>query len=179
MNIELGGGLHPTNGYINFDIIDKPMVNIRCDLRIGIPCKNSIVDKIITIEFLEHLTRQEGLEILKECYRVLKPKGELIISCPDLEGTIIQWLISKNRLDRLTYLYGNIYGQQTNEWDSHKAGWRTMDLIEAMKNVGFSFIEDVRKEFLNSLKHDPQFPGGRPFTAEEFSAIKIYVRGIK
>lgn len=179
MNLELGGGLNPTIGYINFDIINKPMVDVRCNLRFGIPCKSSTADKIVTIEFLEHLSIREGVRILKECYRVLKPKGELIISCPDLEGTIVQWLVSRNNKKKLVYLYGQIYGQQNNEWDSHKTGWRTKDLIEVMQNIGFSHVKDARLEFLDSLKCDPNFPGGRPFTAEEFATIKIYVKATK
>ena len=54
------------------------------DLLNGIPLADNSVEGINMSHFLEHFSRNDGFEILKECLRVLQPKGILRISCPDL-----------------------------------------------------------------------------------------------
>ncbi|RYY12224.1 MAG: methyltransferase domain-containing protein, partial [Chitinophagaceae bacterium] len=51
----------------------------------GIPVASDTVEGINMSHFLEHFTREQGLFILKECHRILKPGGALRISCPDLK----------------------------------------------------------------------------------------------
>jgi len=178
MKIDLGGGLRSRRGYVNFDIIEAPTVDVRCDLRNGIPCKDESVEGIITLEFLEHLTKSEAELLLKECYRVLKKGGELIISCPDFLGTIRAFSIAYDNR-QIRYLYTQIYGGQTTPYDFHKSGWILPELAILLSNIGFTDIEDCKLEFLRQCKRDPEFPGGRPFTAEEFADIKLNIKAIK
>ncbi|MDX2128571.1 MAG: class I SAM-dependent methyltransferase [Chloroherpetonaceae bacterium] len=42
------------------------------------------VDRIFMSNFLEHITRDEITQTLKECLRVLKPKGQLLILQPNI-----------------------------------------------------------------------------------------------
>jgi predicted SAM-dependent methyltransferase len=50
----------------------------------GIPVHDNSFTGINMSHFLEHFSRTDGLQILKECKRVLAPGGTLRISCPDL-----------------------------------------------------------------------------------------------
>jgi predicted SAM-dependent methyltransferase len=58
------------------------------DLRRGVPFKDNSVDVIYHSHFLEHLSKQDGENFLKECYRVLKPNGLMRVVMPDLELVI-------------------------------------------------------------------------------------------
>lgn len=111
VKLNLGSGFLALNDWINYDnsILVKlnklipvkylakagllpPMyltvkfANVKiCNLKKGIPHKDSSVDCIYTSHFLEHLYRYQAIEILKECHRVLKPDGILRVSVPDVE----------------------------------------------------------------------------------------------
>lgn len=69
------------------------------DVRRGIQKPDSSVDIVFCSHFIEHLTRDEGDAFLKECYRVLKPKGILRLVIPDtrlligkyLDGSIMEF----------------------------------------------------------------------------------------
>ena len=69
------------------------------DVRRGIQKPDNSVDCLLASHFLEHLTRDEGDAFLKECYRVLKPKGILRLVIPDtrlligkyLDGSIVEF----------------------------------------------------------------------------------------
>ena len=53
------------------------------DVRNGLPYATGSVDMIYHAHFLEHLTYKEGLSFLRECRRVLKPKGLMRNIVPD------------------------------------------------------------------------------------------------
>ncbi|MCJ7634810.1 methyltransferase domain-containing protein [Candidatus Bathyarchaeota archaeon] len=64
----------------------------RLDVRNGIPYKNNSVDLVLCSHLIEHLSRDEGDAFLKECYRVLKPKGILRLVIPDTRLLIGKYL---------------------------------------------------------------------------------------
>lgn len=59
-------------------------VFVHHDLSHSIPFVDKSVDTIYTSHFLEHLSREDGENLLRECLRVLKPGGILRVCVPDL-----------------------------------------------------------------------------------------------
>lgn len=90
--LHLGCGAIIINGWVNLDL-NPPEGGTVCDLRRPLPYESDSVDFIFHEHFIEHLTRDEGVRLTKECYRVLKPDGVLRIITPDL------YLIAKDYLD--------------------------------------------------------------------------------
>jgi ubiquinone/menaquinone biosynthesis C-methylase UbiE len=77
-------------GWINIDILDMKSYAdqfgfnfIQHDVTKPLLIKDGIVDIISSSHLLEHLTREEGYNFLKECYRIMKPGGIIRISVPD------------------------------------------------------------------------------------------------
>jgi SAM-dependent methyltransferase len=61
---------------------------IHHNLAISIPLKDKTADFVYSSHFLEHLFKEEGANMLKETYRVLKPNGVMRVSVPDLTYAI-------------------------------------------------------------------------------------------
>jgi predicted SAM-dependent methyltransferase len=53
-----------------------------------LPFGDCTFDYIFTEHFIEHLKYRAGLQLVQECYRILKPRGRLRISTPDLDFLI-------------------------------------------------------------------------------------------
>lgn len=79
------------------------------DLRKPLPWGDSSVSAIYTSHTLEHLTRQEGLALLRECWRVLEPGGLMRIVVPDLRSIVDAYTSGKlpgeHFLEELHVLY--------------------------------------------------------------------------
>ena len=58
---------------------------IQHDIRQGLPFEDNVFEVVYHSHLLEHLTPQQGRDLLCECHRVLRPSGILRIVVPDLE----------------------------------------------------------------------------------------------
>lgn len=63
--------------------IDSEPRYIEWDLSKGVPFLDNDLDGILLSHVLEHCDAQEGVRLLEECYRCLKPGGVILISVPD------------------------------------------------------------------------------------------------
>jgi len=65
------------------------------DVRKPLPFPNSLFDAIYASHLLEHLNLEEGKRLLRECFRVLQPKGVPRMVVPDLEAIVREYLGEK------------------------------------------------------------------------------------
>lgn len=80
--VQLGGGKHMLPGFLNIDI--APPADLIYDLREGIPLLDKSTRFIFTEHFLEHIDYPMSVKkLIRECYRVLQPGGEIVIGVPD------------------------------------------------------------------------------------------------
>lgn len=82
--LHLGCGDIILESWLNVDISEHDDVMI-LDLRNPIPFEDSTFDYIFSEHFLEHLEYDEGMRLLKECFRILKPRGKIRTATPDME----------------------------------------------------------------------------------------------
>jgi 2-polyprenyl-3-methyl-5-hydroxy-6-metoxy-1,4-benzoquinol methylase len=68
-----------------------------------LPADNDSVDVITMVELLEHLEMDEIQRLLRECRRVLRPGGKLIVTTPNYAALwpLLEWLL--NRVGQLSY----------------------------------------------------------------------------
>lgn len=103
IKLHLGCGPHIFQGWRNWDLEPGPGGE-RWDARGGLGLRPGSVDYIFSEHFIEHLTREQGQSLFRECHEALKPGGVLRISTPDLEyifrcyktGRISDWLPTWN-----------------------------------------------------------------------------------
>jgi len=81
IRLHLGCGDQHMDGFINIDLRDcgQDMV---WDLTKGIPFPDNSVEEVYSCHFIEHLTDDESIDLFREIYRVLKPKGRTHHRCP-------------------------------------------------------------------------------------------------
>lgn len=105
INTQIGSSLHDClaklhNGKItSVDISGNP--DVKADLNLDFPFLDNYADNIIASDVIEHLTNP--FHFLKECSRVLKSNGRLILATPNANG--ISNILWSNSCNDPTHLY--------------------------------------------------------------------------
>ena len=88
IGLNLGCGPNILDGWYNTDIqpIDERVDYL--DASKPFPIEDESFNFIFSEHMFEHLTYQQGKNMLSECYRVLKPGGVLRLSLPTLDNLI-------------------------------------------------------------------------------------------
>jgi predicted SAM-dependent methyltransferase len=167
-------------------ILKKPALMLHYNLLKGMPVKSATIDGINMSHFFEHFTRDVGVKILRESYRVLKPGGVLRISCPDLL-TYAKAYIGRDssffnkpevkmacRYEGLT-TYGDILAGKAYDNDlsfGHKWFYDAESISVLLEEVGFSQIE-------NCSVHQSQLPNIEEVEPVFRAAESFYVEAVK
>ncbi len=84
LNLACGHRHHPD--WVNVDLVATGEDVLKHDLTQGLPFADAEFDAVYSSHFLEHLSRADGAAFLRECHRVLRPRGVIRVVVPDLEG---------------------------------------------------------------------------------------------
>lgn len=85
LKLQLGSGTHELPGWFNTDLISRSADVHFLDSTQQFPFADSIFDYVYSEHHIEHLSFNEGLFTLRECFRVLRPGGRIRIATPSLE----------------------------------------------------------------------------------------------
>lgn len=158
--LQIGSGKRCLHGFINLDIF--PPADIIWDCRYGLPFSANKFNFIFTEHFFEHIDFPiSSKKILKEIYRVLKPKGEIVIGVPD-GGKVIRAYCQGDKkflsaLRRSAYsrrqppveLHGNIdlvnylFRDQleNSNYTTHYWAYDETSLKKLLQSIGFRRVE--------------------------------------
>ena len=129
MNLNVGSGQRRFGkGWVNVDLQVRSPEQIPDVQAHGerLPFPHDSADFVVLHHVLEHYGCGEGMALLKECWKILKPGGSLLIFVPDVRQLAKRFLI-RGISDQI-YLT-NIYGAyQGNEADRHKWGFTSESL---------------------------------------------------
>ena len=92
--MNLGCGPDAAAGWLNCDIARASRVDVRADLRRGLPFGAGTLDCIAAIHELQDLAWHDIAPALSELHRVLKRRGVLRLAVPDLEKSIDAYLVA-------------------------------------------------------------------------------------
>ncbi len=138
LKLNIGCANWVEEGWIGIDRNAPTNPNIlKLDVRDRLPYKENSVDLIFCEDFIEHLTRTEGLAFLKECFRVLKPTSTLRVSTPDLKLQATRYL---RGTDFLTPSLLDFNQQQTDyDWATAVPGTYQITFPCEQMNILFSW----------------------------------------
>lgn len=148
--LQIGCGSNILDGWLNTDIAPDSKNVVFLDARRWLPFDDCIFDYVFSEHLIEHLQYKDGVSLLRECYRILKPGGNLRIAMPDLcflidlynsektevQEQYIRWAVDSFLPDigiyQDTFVINNFF-QDFN----HKFIYDFKTLQGAMKEVGF------------------------------------------
>lgn len=172
------------NGWINMDVakLDQWATGngyrfIQHDVRNGLPYDDNVVDLVYSSHMLEHLTYNDGLKALTECYRVMKPGATIRIAVPDAK--ILTNLYVQGKLNTLDEVNDGCAGipLEANKLfelllNNHHAIYDVENLSNLLGRAGFaevhpmSFRKSVNKQMLRE-------------TIDMFPALSLFVDAVK
>jgi predicted SAM-dependent methyltransferase len=143
--LHLGCGNNVIAGWANVDA-DAVDGVIAWDLRRPLPAPDASFDYVFSEHFIEHVTRDEALRLLRECVRVLRPGGVLRTSTPDLRKLVSEYLAG--RLDEwrdvawLPQTPCRLLNEGMRSW-GHQFVYDEPELRLLLAEAGFANVERV------------------------------------
>lgn len=83
--LQLGSGRNYLEGWLNSDFFAKPPQYVFLDATRPFPLPDATFTRIFSEHLIEHISLNAGVQMLRECYRILKPGGRIRLETPDLE----------------------------------------------------------------------------------------------
>ncbi len=153
LNVGCGEAYFP--GWVNIDI-DSPKADLKHDLRKPLPYEENTADFIYSEHFIEHLTVQEGMAVLKDFYRVLKGGGVLRTATIDLNYIVLRYLFNWKKqvwIKKYGYEWLQTKAEMINlcfrEW-GHRYLYNQEELERRLREAGFNWIS---RQSLYRSKH--------------------------
>lgn len=181
--INIGCGKVFNKEWLNFDLQPCDISIHKCNIIEGIPLNDNFADAVYHSNILEHLSKNEGINFLQECYRVIKKNGIIRIAIPDLEQLCINYL---HELEKARKCKDN---------SDHHYEWSVIELIDQMtrsnsggemesfitshlqdnkdfleKRIGDSTIQSLKEKDTTSFEQKPY--SKRSLTRNVFSFLK-------
>lgn len=142
-------------GVMVYDMRDLPMKGVLDETYNG----------VYNEHFIEHLTKDEGINFLKEMLRVMKPGGVIRTIWPPME--FVEWLRQEDDLDSHPwvqhyyqfYVVKHKFAPKGTEWmriqdqcaegimwqnGEHKHIWSKKELIDTMKEIGYYNVKEMK-----------------------------------
>lgn len=140
---------------------------IHHDLGNSIPLKDSTCDFVYSSHFLEHLFKEEGINILSETFRVLKPNGVVRVSIPDLAYAISLY----HKGDKTVMLEDYFFVNHKNSFLARHKYMYDFELLSGLlKEIGFKQI--TRCEYQQGNTPDINILDNRPEVSLFVEAVK-------
>lgn len=130
LKLNIGSGSSRIQDFVSVDLY-APEADLGLDCSKPLPFDTESVDAIYSSHFIEHLSRQEWLDVYPSWVRVLKPGGTIEIRCPDIVR--VCELLVQNPNDELAHQ--RLYGLQHDEGEYHKSGYTEQFLTDCFKTL--------------------------------------------
>jgi predicted SAM-dependent methyltransferase len=102
--LHIGCGDRRLPGWLNSDFLPWRRDILQLDAARVFPLADGQFDYAFSEHMIEHIPYEAGLNMLRECHRVLKPGGRLRIATPNLEFLIDMYTEPKTEL-QVSYLH--------------------------------------------------------------------------
>ena len=138
--LALAAGITHIEGWFCTDIKPTPENGIYyCDMTEKFPFEDESFDYIQCEHGIEHVSFEDGLICLSECYRVLKKGGVVRIATPSLDKWVAYYTREDDMHDRCTILATHLWLDTAKNLDFYS---KCLVLNNAMRNWGHQVVYD-------------------------------------
>lgn len=183
--LHVGCGDHLIEGWLNCDLLTgwlneqiqqgKPVYPL--DAVRPYPFANNTFDAVFSEHMLEHVSYEDGSQMLAECYRVLKPGGHIRITTPDLKFLIRLYGIQKTDLQEQyikwaseefldgryptdTFIINNFFRNWGHSFIYDEAALRQSMIHAGFVDVSLQPLGESPHFDLRNLEHEDRMPPG-------------------
>jgi predicted SAM-dependent methyltransferase len=152
VRLNIGAGEFALKGFTNIDSEAYEGVDLLAIVP-PIPYPDNSADELWACHFLEHLDQPTGAEFLRECFRVLRPGGQLGVVVPDT------WIIMREYVKRsaigVEWPYGvlravadldevcGLFLYSTLQPSPHRWSYDERTLSRALERAGFEVVAQI------------------------------------
>lgn len=140
--LELGVGHHQQTSewwehlsarVVGVDLRSIGQTDVVADMEQPLPFRSQSVDGVWSSHMFEHLSQPGAQQLLRECFRVIRPGGELRMYMPNFTYWAEQYF--DHGIDKS--LRENILGEQGYPTDFHRSLWDEKTLKDALYDADF------------------------------------------
>ena len=180
-HVHLGCGPKYLEGFVNVDANLFNKIDLWLDVRNGLPFPSNSVDSIYSTHMFEHLYPDELNRLLRECLRVLKPRGGIRLIVPNLESAIQAYSQRQNEWfdDSFPRHFDSLGGRFSNFIfcdGQHRTAFDFTHLEEVLRRASFDEVE--RSEEGRSRLYDGNVPAYEPGDSRDLPH-SLYVEAFK
>jgi len=165
LKVHLGCGPEFKSGWVNVDLILQPVpaglaadtMCIRYDLRSGtLPLDNESCVLFYSSHFMEHMEYEDGVRLMRDCYRALQPGGIFRAGLPHFRKMFRAYLDADERYFDLIDLRQWLPGRPAEtyslvdhvnlgvyQWGEHKCVYDEEKICLLLRHIGFSSADIV------------------------------------
>ena len=118
-----------------------------------LPIASNSINRILTVNFINHVRFQDFIPMMKDWQRILKPDGELIIDVDDVVG-MSQNVVNSRSIPELEKALRYLHCHSKTQFDSHLWGYTAEYLKYLLEPLGFNYAWR-NDEFIH---HDADYP---------------------
>lgn len=171
VRLNLGCGDKVLPGYVNVDAAPSrkgQVPDVLGDLR-RLPFPPGHADEILAVHVIEHFHPWETVDLLAHWRRVLKPRGRLVLECPNLLAAARLLVEQPGRAARAEGKDGQLamwplYGDPS--WRDplmcHRWGYTPETLIDLLERCGFANVRQEKAQFKQREPRDMRVTGEAP-----------------
>ncbi len=119
--------------WINVDINPRWEPDVLADGASMPMFENGSAELIVIHHGLEHFNLGNADQMIRECYRILKPTGSLIVMVPDMRA-LAQRFITR-QIDEYTFMVNTYGAYMGNDADTHKWGFSIDGLMRYLHST--------------------------------------------
>jgi predicted SAM-dependent methyltransferase len=175
--INFGCGPRVLDGWINLDMSRADDIDVVWNLKFGMPFPDASCTALFGEHVIEHIPKEDGAKLLKECYRVLEPGGVLRLSTPDAGLYLCSYagdreFLSHPSFDRPAETAMDRINTMMRENGGHLWIYDAESLVKLVKSAGF---KSVTQRSFNKSEHTKM----QGIDSEGRAFESLYVEGKK
>lgn len=145
--INIGCGSLPLPGWVNLDAARGDKIDIVWDLRGGLPFPAESCAAIFGEHVIEHIPKAGAELLLRECHRVLQPRGVVRLSTPDAGKFLRAYVndrefLSDPRFPDSADTSMDRVNMMMREYGQHLWVYDAESLILLLRKAGFSSVAE-------------------------------------